>query len=48
MTGSPAFDYTSALRSQALSRNLPDMERRIAELEKLVQQLLAERITIDN
>ncbi|WP_315820446.1 UDP-3-O-(3-hydroxymyristoyl)glucosamine N-acyltransferase [Paraflavitalea speifideaquila] len=26
VTGSPAFDYTSTLRSQALSRNLPDME----------------------
>ena len=25
VTGSPAFDYTSALRSQALSRNLPDV-----------------------
>ncbi len=44
VTGSPAFDYTSALRSQALSRNLPDMEKRIAELEKLVQQLIAERV----
>ncbi len=45
VTGSPAFDYTSALRSQALSRNLPEMEKRIAELEKLVQQLLAERVS---
>ncbi len=45
VTGSPAFDYTSALRSQALSRNLPDMEKRIAELEKLVQQMLSERVT---
>lgn len=44
VTGSPAFDYTSALRSQALSRNLPDMERRLKELEKLVQQLLAEKV----
>lgn len=43
VTGSPAFDYTSALRSQALSRNLPEMEKRIAVLEKMVQQLLAER-----
>ena len=40
VTGSPAFDYTSALRSQALTRSLPDMEKRIAELEKLVKQLL--------
>ena len=44
VTGSPAFDYTSALRSQAVSRNLPELEKRIAELEKMVQQLLQERI----
>jgi UDP-3-O-[3-hydroxymyristoyl] glucosamine N-acyltransferase len=43
VTGSPAFEYTSALRSQAVSRKLPDLEKRIKELEKLVQQLLAER-----
>ena len=46
VTGSPAFDYTSALRSQALSRNLPDLEKRLADLEKLVQQLLAERVNL--
>lgn len=44
VTGSPAFDFTAALRSQALSRNLPNFEKRITELEKLVQQLLAERV----
>lgn len=43
VTGSPAYDYTSALRSQAVSRSLPDLEKRIKELEKLVQQLVAER-----
>jgi UDP-3-O-[3-hydroxymyristoyl] glucosamine N-acyltransferase len=43
VTGSPAFEYTSALRSQAVSRKLPDLEKRIKELEKLVQQLIAER-----
>lgn len=43
VTGTPAHDYTSALRSQALSRNLPDMEKRLAELEKMVQQLVDER-----
>lgn len=46
VTGSPAHDYTSALRSQAISRNLPDMEKRIKELEKLVQQLLAEKVNL--
>lgn len=40
VTGSPAFDYTSALRSQALMRNLPQLERRIQELEAIIQQLL--------
>ena len=44
VTGSPAFDYTSALRSQALSRNLPELEKRLKELEDLVKQLLAERV----
>jgi len=33
VTGSPAFDYTLALRSQALSRKLPELEKRIKELE---------------
>lgn len=46
LTGSPAFDYTSALRSQAVSRNLPELEKRVAELEKLMQQLLQEKIGI--
>lgn len=45
VTGSPAFEYTSALRSQAVSRKLPDLEKRIKELEKLVAQLLAERVS---
>lgn len=46
ITGSPAYDYTSALRSQALARSLPQMEKRIAELEKLVQQLLQEKVDV--
>ncbi|MEO8710661.1 MAG: UDP-3-O-(3-hydroxymyristoyl)glucosamine N-acyltransferase [Parafilimonas sp.] len=45
VTGSPAYDYTSSLRSQALTRNLPQMEKRLAELEKLVQQLLQEKVS---
>lgn len=46
VTGSPAFDYTSALRSQAVSRNLPDLEKRVAELEKLIQQLIQEKAIV--
>ena len=44
VTGSPAADYTSVLRSQAVFRNLPDMEKRIHELEKIVKQLMAEKV----
>lgn len=40
VTGSPAYEYTRALRSQAVARNLPEMEKRIKELEKLVKQLM--------
>ena len=39
VTGSPAFEYTSALRSQAVNRNLPEMERRLSELESIIKSL---------
>lgn len=39
VTGTPAYSYTSALRAQAVSRNLPEMERRIKELEQKIAQL---------
>ena len=44
VTGSPAFDYTSALRSQSISRKLPDIEKRLKELEEMIKQLLAEKV----
>jgi UDP-3-O-[3-hydroxymyristoyl] glucosamine N-acyltransferase len=45
VTGSPAHDYTSALRSQAISRKLPELEKRIKELEALVKQLMSEKVS---
>ena len=39
VTGSPAYDMTAALRSQAITRKLPEMEKRIKELEALVKKL---------
>ncbi|MBC7890347.1 MAG: UDP-3-O-(3-hydroxymyristoyl)glucosamine N-acyltransferase [Ferruginibacter sp.] len=39
VTGSPAFDYTAALRSQALARKLPDLEKRIKELEEIIKEM---------
>lgn len=44
VTGSPAGDYTSALRSQAVFRNLPALEKRVQELEELIKQLIAEKV----
>ena len=45
VTGSPAYDYTAALRSQAVSRKLPDLEKRIEELEVILKQVMAEKIS---
>ena len=45
VTGSPAYDYNKAIRSQAVARNLPELEKRIKELEALVKQLMGERVS---
>lgn len=45
VTGSPAFDYGHALRSQILSRNLPELEKRIKQLEEMVEKLNKENVT---
>ena len=37
VTGSPAYNYSSSMRIQALYRNLPEMEKRLRELENLVK-----------
>lgn len=43
VTGSPAFDYKSSLKSQAIFRNLPDWVQRIQQLEdKLPSTLVKE------
>lgn len=44
VTGSPAYDYTSALRSQAAARKLPELEKRVKELEAMIRQLLSEKV----
>lgn len=41
LTGSPAYDYKSALKSQAIFRNLPELQQRLANLEKMVAELSA-------
>lgn len=39
ITGSPAYDYAAALRSQVAARRLPDMEKRLIALEKQLAEL---------
>lgn len=39
VSGSPAFDYTAALRSQAVARKLPDLEKRLKELEEIIKEM---------
>lgn len=39
LTGHPAADQKTALRTQVYVKNLPDLEKRVKELEILVQQL---------
>ena len=39
ISGTNAYEYTKAMRSMAIARNLPDLEKRVTELEKLLKQL---------
>ncbi len=41
INGSPAFEYKSSLKSQAIFRNLPELQHRIQKLEETVQELTA-------
>lgn len=45
ITGTNAYDYTKAMRSMAIARNLPELQKRIEDLEALVKQLMAEKIS---
>ena len=40
VTGTPAIDYATSMRSQAIARNLPALEKRVKELEDLIKELL--------
>ncbi|WP_276134148.1 UDP-3-O-(3-hydroxymyristoyl)glucosamine N-acyltransferase [Polluticoccus soli] len=41
LTGSPAFEYKSSLKSQAIFRNLPELQQRLLKLEETVEELSA-------
>ena len=40
VTGSPAYDYSAALRSQAAARSLPELEKRVKALELFIKELM--------
>ena len=42
--GTPAVDFSTSMRVHAMSRNLPNLEKRVKELEKMVEQLISERV----
>ncbi|MBS1782580.1 MAG: UDP-3-O-(3-hydroxymyristoyl)glucosamine N-acyltransferase [Bacteroidetes bacterium] len=39
LTGSPAFDYKSSLKSQAIFRNLPELLQRLSKIEEALEEL---------
>ncbi len=43
VTGSPAHEYAAALRSQALNRKLPELEKRLSDLERVIRLLKADQ-----
>jgi UDP-3-O-[3-hydroxymyristoyl] glucosamine N-acyltransferase len=47
LNGSPAFDYKSSLKSQAIFRNLPDLQHRIQKLEETLNEI-SQRLTAQN
>jgi UDP-3-O-[3-hydroxymyristoyl] glucosamine N-acyltransferase len=46
LTGTPAYNYNAAMRSQAVLRNLPELEKRILELERLLDALTKGKASI--
>jgi UDP-3-O-[3-hydroxymyristoyl] glucosamine N-acyltransferase len=43
VTGTPAYDFNAYMRTQAASRSLPDLEKRVKELEKMIEEFMLEK-----
>ena len=41
VTGTPAIDYVTSMRSQAIARNLPALEKRVKDLEDKLKEMMA-------
>lgn len=48
VTGTPAFDFSASMRSQAIFRKLPELDKKIKELESLLEILLKEKEEISS
>jgi UDP-3-O-[3-hydroxymyristoyl] glucosamine N-acyltransferase len=46
LNGTPAFDAKSYLKSQAVYKRLPDLEKKILELQATLDKLISEKATI--
>lgn len=46
LNGTPAHDHMASMRSQAMLRKLPELEKKIKELENMLAALLKERDTV--
>ena len=47
ITGTPAIDYLTSMRSQAMVRNLPALEQRVKDLEQILKKLMEKSETKD-
>ena len=45
ISGTNAYEYTKAMRSMAIARNLPELEKRVTELEKLLKEMMKKSST---
>lgn len=48
LNGKPALEFGASMRSQAVYKKLPDLDKKIQELEALVAQLIKERDAISS
>jgi UDP-3-O-[3-hydroxymyristoyl] glucosamine N-acyltransferase len=48
LNGRPAFEFGASMRAQAVYKKLPDLDKKIKELEALVAQLIKERDAISS
>jgi len=43
ISGTNAYEYSKAMRSMAIARNLPELEKRVTELEKLLKEMIEKK-----